>query len=457
MKRSEELVNTPTIAPPVTSAADMRKVAAASFIGSAIEWYDFFLFGTASALVFSKVFFPGADPLAGTLLAFATFGVGFFFRPLGGIIAGHLGDRVGRKKTLVVTLLVMGVATTLVGALPTYYQIGITAPILLVILRICQGLAVGGEWGGAALIAIEHAPENRRGFFGSWPQMGVPAGLLLSSGVMTIVTMMPDDDFLAWGWRIPFLLSIVMVAVGLFIRTRIEEPPSFKALQESGKREKSPLLHVLKTYPKEVLLSAGIRFADNVLYYVFATFGLSYMTTVLGLPNTIALGGVLIAAAIELITMPMFGALSDRIGRKPVVIGGAVIMLLSAFPFFWLVGTDNPLLIIVACTTTISFAHAMVFAPLSSWFGEMFGTGVRYSGVSVGFQLGALLSGAPTPFLATWLLSKNDNSYVPIAFMVIIAGLVTLACAWIAHDRYRSDLRADSAPATQPAAAASRG
>jgi MHS family shikimate/dehydroshikimate transporter-like MFS transporter len=392
-----------------TKRPNMGKIAAASFIGSAIEWYDFFLFGTAAALVFSKIYFPTSDPLSGTLLAFATFGVGFFARPLGGIIAGHLGDRIGRKKTLVGTLLLMGIATALVGVVPNYQTIGALAPVLLVTLRVLQGLGVGGEWGGAALLAVEHAPKDKRGFYGSWPQMGVPAGLLLSSGAFAIMSQLPEDEFLSWGWRLPFLASAILVIIGLIIRAKITEPPSFQKILDSKTQVKSPIMEALRKYPKEVALSAGIRFADNVLYYVFATFGLTYMTTQLGLPRSVALAGVLIASAIELITMPLFGALSDRIGRRPVVLTGAVIMVAMAFPFFWLVGTGSPLAVIIACVITIAGAHSMVFAPISAWFAEMFGAGIRYSGVSVGFQMGSLIAGAPTPFLATYLLSVNGG------------------------------------------------
>jgi MHS family shikimate/dehydroshikimate transporter-like MFS transporter len=416
----------------------MAKVAAASFIGSAIEYYDFFLFGTAAALVFGRLFFPGADPMSGTLLAFATFGVGFFARPLGGIIAGHLGDRIGRKKTLVGTLLIMGAATAAVGVVPTYESIGAWAPIALVALRLCQGLGVGGEWGGAALLAVEHAPQSKRGFYGSWPQMGIPAGLLLSSGAFALVSTLPEDAFMSWGWRIPFLGSAVLVIVGLIIRAKISEPPAFKKIMDSKTQVKHPLTEVLRKYPKEVALIAGIRFADNVLYYVFATFGLAYMTTQLGLPKSVALAGVLVASAVELVTMPIFGALSDRIGRRPVVLMGAGIMLAMAFPFFWLVGTGSSWGVILACTITIAGAHAMVFAPLSAWFAELFGAGVRYTGVSVGYQMGSLIAGAPAPILATYLVSVNGGAYWPVALMVIVAGLVTLICAFIARDRSRN-------------------
>jgi metabolite-proton symporter len=413
----------------------MKRVALASFMGSAIEWYDFFIFGTAAALVFGKLFFPSTDPLSGTLLAFGTFGVGFFARPIGGVLAGHMGDKLGRKKTLVVTLLTMGFATTLIGVLPTNAVLGLGAPILLVTLRIVQGLGVGGEWGGAALIAVESAPKNRRGFYGSFPQLGVPAGLLLATGAFALVSLLPEDALLSWGWRLPFLASIVLVIVGFAIRVGIEEPKVFKELKETHHEEKAPILQVLRNDWRNVLLAAGIRFADNVLYYVCATFVLVYMTGTLHLPRSLALAGVMTAAGLELFSMPLFGALSDKIGRRAVVIGGATLTVLFAFPYFLLIDTGSTWGILIASVIAISIAHSAVFSPLAAWFAEMFGTGVRYSGVSLGFQLGALVAGAPTPFLATALLAKSAGAPWPIAIMIGIAGGVTLLCALAAKDR----------------------
>lgn len=430
---------------------EMRRVAAAAFVGSAIEWYDFFLFGTAAALVFGKLFFPSTDPLSGTLLAFATFGVGFFARPLGGIVAGHLGDRIGRKRTLVATLLVMGIATALIGVLPPASAIGIAAPILLVVLRIGQGLGVGGEWGGAALLAVEHAPDGRRGFYGSFPQLGVPAGLLLSTGAFALVTMLPEDQLLNWGWRVPFLASVVLVLVGLFIRLRISEPAVFQELKDSAQAVRMPIVEVIRSSPREVLLAAGIRFSDNVLYYVCATFALAYVATTLGLPRSLALNAVLVASALELVTMPLVGLLSDRVGRRPVVIAGAVLTVLAAFPFFWLLDARSGVAILVAMIITIPVAHALVFTPLAAWFCEMFGTGVRYSGVSIGFQLGALVAGAPTPFLAAALLAGTGGAPWPVAMMLVIAGVVTALCALAAAETVST--RLDRVDAGDPATA----
>ncbi|MDQ4115285.1 MAG: MHS family MFS transporter [Actinomycetota bacterium] len=413
-------------------------------MGSAIEWYDFFLYGTAAALIFNRLYFPEYSDTAGTLLAFATFGVGFFARPLGAAVCGHFGDRVGRKAMLVMTLLVMGLSTALIGVLPTYSSIGLAAPLILVLLRVAQGFAVGGEWGGAALMAVEHADEQRRGFLGSFPQLGVPIGLMLSTGVLALVSQLPADRFDAWGWRVPFLASLLLVAVGMFIRLKIEESPEFTEAQSRGEVVKAPLVQVIREYPREVMISAGIRFADNVLYYIFATFALAYLTTEVGVSRTLALTAVLIASAAELVLMPFFGALSDRFGRRPVVLFGAAAGALFAYPYFWLVDTGQPVLICIATLLTVGLAHAAVFAPLAAMFSEMFGTGVRYSGVSVGFQLGALLAGAPTPFIATALLAGSNGEPWWIAAMVVAACCVTIAAALATRESFKSALRTET-------------
>ncbi|QIN78522.1 MFS transporter [Rubrobacter marinus] len=424
----------------VGSSSSITKVATASFIGSAIEWYDFFLYGTAAALVFPALFFPGFSALAGTLAAFATFGVAFVARPIGGVVFGHYGDKVGRKAMLVVTLLIMGLATFFIGLLPSFETIGVLAPILLVLLRFAQGFGVGGEWGGAALMAVEHAPPGRRGFYGSWPQLGIPAGLLLSTAVFSAVSALPDEQFLTWGWRIPFLLSIVLVGVGLFIRLKIMETPSFSRVKETHTEARMPILDVLSAYPRAVLLAAGARFADNVLYYVFATFVLTYTTSQLGLPRSVALIGVLIASGLELVTMPAFGSLSDRVGRRPVIVGGAIAMMLLSFPFFWLVDTGNTLLIWLAIVLALAVSHAAVFGPIAAFFAELFDTRVRYSGTSVGFQLGAVVAGGPTPFIATALLVWSGGDPWPISLFAFAAGLVTLVSVLLAAETFRTDL-----------------
>src|SRR5918997_2134689 len=419
--------------------SSIRQVALASFIGTAIEWYDFFLYGTAAALVFGQLFFPEATPLGGTLLAFATYGVGFFARPVGGIIFGLYGDRIGRKTMLVLSLLIMGVATFLIGCLPSFQSVGVLAPILLVALRLFQGVGVGGEWGGAVLMAVEHAPAGRRGFFGSWPQMGVPAGLLLANVVFLLTSnAMPEEQFLAWGWRVPFLVSIILVGVGLFIRLRIMETPAFRQVQESHTEAQMPILDVLRTYPKNVLLAMGMRIAENGTFYILTAFVLSYITAELGLEQGTGLRGVIIAAAIGLFTIPIFRALSDRIGRRPVYLFGAVFSLLFAFPFFWLMNTESTGLIWLAIILSLVLGHDAMYGPQAAYFCELFSTRVRYSGASLGYQLASVLAGGLSPLIATALLGYYG--YAAVAWYLAGMALITIIAVVTAVETYRGDL-----------------
>jgi MFS transporter, MHS family, shikimate and dehydroshikimate transport protein len=419
--------------------SSIRQVALASFIGTAIEWYDFFLYGTAAALVFGKLFFPEATPLQGTLLAFGTYGVGFLARPVGGIIFGHYGDRIGRKTMLVLSLLIMGVATFLIGLLPTFEQVGILAPILLVVLRLFQGIGVGGEWGGAVLMAVEHAPPGRRGFYGSWPQMGVPAGLLLANVVFFLSSAgVPESQFLTWGWRIPFLVSIILVGVGLFIRLRLLESPAFAQVKESGTEAQMPILDVLRTYPKNVLLAMGMRIAENGTFYILTAFVLTYVVEEVGLEQNTGLTGVIIAAAIGLLTIPFFGGLSDRVGRRPLYLFGAVFSLLFAFPFFWLLNTGVAPLVWLAVVLGVNLGHDSMYGPQGAYFAELFGTRVRYSGASLGYQLASVLAGGLSPLIAVALLASYG--YAAVATYMALMALITVVSVILASETFQEDI-----------------
>ncbi|HEY8342805.1 MAG TPA: MFS transporter [Calditerricola sp.] len=416
------------------------KAAFSSFIGTAVEWYDFFLYGTAAALVFPQLFFPHSDPLVGTLQSFATFAIGFVARPLGGILFGHYGDKLGRKSMLVLTLLIMGISTFLIGLMPTYESIGIWAPVLLVVLRVLQGIGVGGEWGGAALVAVEHAPRNKRGFYGSWTQMGVPGGLLLATAVFAVFSALPQEQFLSWGWRVPFLLSIVLVGVGLFIRLRVEETPAFQQVKDAKRESRMPILEALRTHPKQVLLAMGARFAENGSYYVFSVFVLSYGTEYLDLPRNMILNGVLFASVVEFVTIPLFAALSDRIGRRPVYMGGAAFTVLFSFPFFWMVETKNPFLIWLAIGLAMGVGHAAMYGPQAAFFAELFGTRVRYSGISIGYQLASVFGGGLAPFIATSLLAWAGGDSWAVALYMSGMAVVTLLAVSLASETRHRDL-----------------
>ena len=415
-------------------------VAVASFIGTAIEWYDFFLYGTASALIFNKLFFPQYDPITGTMAAFATFAVGFLARPVGGVVFGHYGDRIGRKAMLSLTLTIMGLATFAIGLLPTYQSVGAWAPALLVVLRLTQGFGLGGEWGGAVLMAVEHAPRNRRGFYGSWPQTGGPAGMLLSTLVFRAVSTLPEDQFMAWGWRVPFLLSLVLVGVGLFIRMRLAESPAFARVKESGSESRLPIIELLRTHRKNVLLAMGARFAENGFYYIYTVFVLSYATEHLKVERSSVLTGVLIATTCALVAIPAYGALSDRLGRRPVYMAGAAFSALFAFPFFWLLDTRVDSLIWLAIILGVAVGHAAMYGPQASFFSELFGTRVRYSGASVGYQLASVFAGGLSPLIATALLALAGGRTWTVSVYMIGLAAVTLVSVFLAAETYRTDI-----------------
>jgi MFS transporter, MHS family, shikimate and dehydroshikimate transport protein len=419
--------------------SSIRMVALASLVGTTIEWYDFFLYGTAAALVFNRLFFPTFDPLTGTLAAFGTYAVGFIARPIGGIVFGHFGDRIGRKSMLVLTLVIMGVSTFLIGLLPTYAQIGPWSAVALVLLRVAQGFGVGGEWGGAVLMAVEHAPKGSRGFYGSWPQTGVPMGLLLSTGVFALVSRMPQEAFFSWGWRIPFLISVVLVGVGFVIRLRIMETPAFTRIKETRSEVRQPILEVLRRYPKEVLLAMGARIAENGSFYVYSVFLLLYATQKVQMGRSVVLEGILIASALELIVIPLLGALSDRVGRRPVYLFGAVFTALFAYPLFWLLDTGSTPLVWAGIVVAFLFSHAPMYAPQAAFLSELFGSHVRYSGASLGSQLASVLAGGLSPFIATELLRRYGGGG-PVALYVIGMAVVTIISVVAARETVQEDI-----------------
>jgi metabolite-proton symporter len=421
-----------------TNPPSARKVAVASLIGTAIEWYDFYIYGIAAALVLGPQFFPSFSSVGGTLAAFATFAVGFVARPVGGMIAGHLGDRIGRKSMLVATLLAMGGATFCIGLLPTYDTIGVWAPIILVTLRFVQGLAAGGEWGGAALMAVEYSPAGKRGFYGSFPAMGVPAGLILSNGVFLLLNgLTTEEQFAAWGWRLAFLSSIVLVLVGLFIRLAVGESPEFVKAKEENDQSKFPLGEVVRRSPKQVLLACGAHLGINAMGYLFLVYALSYMTKVVQFSRQQVLLALVCASLVWLATLGPAGKWSDRVGRRKVFLIGAGAMALWSVAFFPLMDTRSLPLALVALGG-MALTLGIAYGPQAALFSEMFNTRVRYSGASLGYQLGATLGGGIAPFIATYLYSEAGGSYSVAAYMVVVSLISVVSVAAIAETYRRS-------------------
>jgi metabolite-proton symporter len=428
----------PTAQPTLTST---RKVAVATLIGTSIEWYDFFVYGSAAALVFNKLFFPTANPLTGTLLALATFGVGFVARPIGGVVFAHFGDKIGRKSMLVLSVMLMGGGTVAVGLLPTYETIGIAAPIILVVLRFVQGIGLGGEWGAAAVMAVEYAPPNRRGFFGSFPQVGVPAGLLTANLALLLMSgVLSEEQFLSWGWRVPFLASIVLVVVGLVIRLRVQESPVFTQAQSEGRIKRQPVLEVLRTQPGNVLRAAGLRFAENSTFYIHTTFVLTYGTVTLGLKRSDLLLAVIVSSVIGLASIPFYGWACDRFGRRRTVLWGSFVLLVMSWPYFWALDTRSLPLIILATVVAVNVGNSAVYAPQPAYFSELFEPEVRYSGASIGAQGASVFAGGLAPLIATALLSAT-GSYNLIALYMAAMVLITIVTAFVSPDPYGDSLR----------------
>ena len=399
------------------------KVASASFIGTTVEYYDFFIYGTAAAIVFPELFFPNSSPLIGTLLSFATFGVGFLARPVGGVVFGHFGDRVGRKKMLVISLIMMGAATVLMGLMPTYATIGLAAPVLLTVLRLVQGFAVGGEWGGATLMAVEHAPEGKRGFYGAFPQMGAPAGVGLATIAFYFASQLAPEQFLAWGWRLPFLFSAVLVIVGLVIRLTIAESPEFEKVRENSARVKLPIAEAIRRHPREILLVAGTYLSQGVFAYITMSYLVGYASKEVGIARPQVLLGVFLASVVAVVLYPVFGALGDKWGRKTTYLLGAVLMLLSIAPAFALINTGSALNFTLAIILVFGIAMAPAGGVTGSLFSMVFTPEVRYSGASVGYTLSQILGAAFAPLIATALFASYGSSVPVVVYLLVVAAI----------------------------------
>ena len=417
----------------LSAGSKMRSIIFASSVGTIIEWYDFLIYATAAALVFNKAFFPTFDPLAGTLAALGSYAVGFLARPLGGALFGHFGDRLGRKSMLVLTLFIMGLSTFCIGLLPSYEKIGVLAPILLILLRVIQGIGLGGEWGGASLIVLEHAPADKRGFYGSFVQIGFPIGLVLATLAFALATKLPEADFMAWGWRIPFLISVVLLALGLFVRSRVPETPVFEQVKARNDLSKNPVGEAVGKNLKTFLTAVGLKISEVSWVYMLTVFVVVYATTKLDLPKQLLLDAVMYAALFELVSLPLFGLLSDKIGRRPMYIMGALFTIAFAFPLFWMLESKSTALVTTAIIVAMNFGHGMMFGPESTYFPELFGSRVRYSGASLGFQVSAGLGGGFSPIIATALVGYFGGT-AGVSIMMIGLALITLTAAIAARE-----------------------
>ena len=428
----------------------------ASAVGSALEWYDFFIYGTAAALVFGDLFFPKYDTTVGTLAAFATFGVGFLARPFGGLFFGHFGDRIGRKPMLVATLLLVGGGTFVIGLLPTYAAIGLWAPLLLVLMRLIQGFGAGAEYSGAVIFAVEYAPPGRRGFYGSFPPMGVTFGNLLAAGVFYLVTLLPRDALFAWGWRIPFLVSLLILGVGVYIRAKLAETPVFAEVEVTRPKLRAPVVEALRRHPRNFMVVIGARLAENGLGYLFPVFGLSYLVNTLHMPRSVGITGVMIGSFAEIIGIFLFSWLSDKVGRRPVYLFGALFSAAFAFPFFLLTETRDPVLIWLAFIAVMGIGLAAMFGPQAAFFAELFGPRMRFSGFAFARELGSILAGGPAPFVAALLVGWMAGAPWGVACYVILLSLLTALAVWWGPETNTIDLSAEATEDAVASAPASR-
>jgi MFS family permease len=429
--------------PEAEHSAQLRKAVIASTVGTAIEWYDFFLYGTAAGLVFGKLYFPNSDALAGTLLAFGTYFIGFVGRPIGAAIFGHYGDRIGRKATLIATLLCMGLATFAIAFVPTYASIGIWGAVLLTVLRMIQGIGVGGEWGGSVLLAMEWSrTQGHRGLVASWPQFGVPCGLLLSNLAVLAFSSWAGDEFLTWGWRIPFALSIILVGVGLWIRLGILETPVFQQLLDNDKIEKAPIVEVIKKQPLQILWSALLRLSEQAPFYVFTAFVFAYAVGTLKMDRNFILAAVMAAACVSFFTIPLAGHWSDLIGRKKMYLMGVVVMGIFGFIYFGMVDTAVPALVFIAIVLSL-IPHDLQYGPQAALIAEAFTPRLRYSGASLGYQLASIIAGGPAPLIATWLFATYHSGYAISIYIAVLAAISFISAAMM-PDFTGKDISADA-------------
>ncbi|MGC0338795.1 MFS transporter [Streptomyces sp. SLBN-8D4] len=433
--------------PPSPTASErtrqLRRVALSGLLGTAVEFYDFLVYGTVAALVFGELFFPGADPAVGTIAAFGTFAAGYVARPIGGIVFGHFGDRLGRKNMLLLTMGLMGGASFLIGLLPTYDTVGVWAPVLLITLRVVQGIAIGGEWGGATLMVVEHAGEKRRGLWSSFTQMGAPLGSLISAAVVAMVSTLPKDQFAAWGWRVPFLLSVLLLGVGLFVRLKVVESPLFAEVKKDRAESRLPILDVLRR-PKPVLLACCVGIGAFTAQSLLTSYLIAYATGI-GYPRPQVLTALTVSAAVALVVLPCASALSDRIGRRPVVLTGAILSAATAFPVLALVDSKSSGALILAVVIGHGISQSLMYGPLGALFSEMFGTRVRYTGASLGYQGATLVGAGFSPMIATSLVASSGNG-TPVALLLCGGSLITALTVWFVRETSRTSLGEEPTP-----------